>query len=146
MIKKAILGSLAVALIAGFVLGRDAMSYVKTMGRNVREAVKSEIDLDFEVERARGMIEDLVPEIEDCMEVVIRQQVDLNNIQHTVAQREDALNKQKGQILALRSDLDSGRSKFVYARVSYTRKDVERDLQMRLDRYKAAEAALNRES
>lgn len=145
MIKKAIIGTLALVLVAGFVLGRDAKSYLRTMGNNVREAVKSEIDLEFEVKRARDLVEDLVPEIEECMEVVIRQQVDLRNMERAIAQREDALNNQKGQILALREDLKSGRDKFVYARVSYSRADVERDLEQRLDRFKAAEATLNRD-
>ena len=57
MIKKAIIGSLALMLIAGVMLGRNAKSYIKTMGNRVGEAVKSEMDLDFEVDRARTMID-----------------------------------------------------------------------------------------
>lgn len=145
MIKKAIIGSLALMLIAGFVLGRDAKSYIRTMGNNVREAVKSEIDLDFEVERARDMIEDLVPAIEECQEVVIKQQVELARMEVSVAKQEDVLDSRKDEILALNADLTSGKDNFVYARINYSRKDVERDLRIRMDRYKGAEAALNRD-
>ena len=61
MIKKLIVATGAAALLSTFVFGRDVVSYAKTFGSNVREAVKSEIDLEFEVDRARQMVEELMP-------------------------------------------------------------------------------------
>ncbi len=145
MIKKAIIGSLALMLIAGVMLGRNAKSYIKTMGNRVGEAVKSEMDLDFEVDRARTMIDDLSPAIEECQEVVIKQQVELARMETSVAAQENKLDERQGEILALRADLKTGKDTFRYASVSYSRNDVKRDLTIRMDRYKGAEAALNRD-
>ncbi|MFK7819660.1 MAG: hypothetical protein AB8G99_13155 [Planctomycetaceae bacterium] len=145
MLKKAIIGVLSLTLVAGIMLGSDASSYFRTMKKRAHEAVKSEMDLDFEVDRARTMIEDLVPAIEDCQEVVIKQQVELSRKEVSVAKLEEALDARQGEILALRDDLKTGKDKFRYASISYTRTDVERDLKIRMDRYKGAVAALNRD-
>jgi hypothetical protein len=145
MLKKAIIGVLGMTLVAGIMLGSDAGSYFRTMKKRASKAVQSEMDLDFEVDRARTMIEDLVPAIEECQEVVIRQQVELARKEVSVANQEQTLDERQGEILALRTDLKSDRNKFRYASISYTRKDVERDLQIRMDRYKGAIAALNRD-
>ena len=48
MLKKAIIGTLFVALAAGFILGRDCVSYMRTMGKSVRDAVQPAMNLDFE--------------------------------------------------------------------------------------------------
>ena len=77
MIKKALIGTAAALLVGGFVFGRDVFSYVRTAGASVRDAVKSEVPIEFQVERAREMVERLVPEIRDSMHVIAEQQVDI---------------------------------------------------------------------
>ena len=145
MIRKMVVGTAAAALLATFVFGRDVCSYVRTLGSNVRDAVKSEIDLEFEVERARDMVEELMPEINDCMAIVAEQKVDVEALTRDIADREVALGRQQQDILSLRGDLDSGRERFVYRKISYTRGEVEHDLAIRFERFKKSDATLNRD-
>lgn len=145
MLKKAIIGGLALTLVAGIMLGSDFGSYFRTMKRRASEAVQSEMDLDFEVDRARTMIEDLIPAIEDCQAVVIKQQVQLTRLEKSVIAQEEKLDVKKGEILALRRDLSSDKEKFRYAKMTFTRKEVDRDLKVRWDRFKSADAAMNRD-
>ena len=142
MIKKSLVGAAVVALLGSFVFGREALSYLRTGCRNVREVVKSEVPLEFEIERARTLVDQLVPDIRQCMHVIAEQQVDVEYRQAALAQREAGLLKQKDAILAIRSDLASGKDTFVYASHSYSSNDVQRDLANRFDRYKAAEETL----
>ncbi len=145
MLKKAIIGGLTLTLIAGIMLGSDFGSYFRTMKRRASEAVKSEMDLDFEVDRARTMIDDLIPAIEDSQEVVIKQQVELTRLEKSVISQEEKLDARQEEIMALRSDLKSDKDKFHYAKMTFSRRDVERDVEIRFERYKAADAALLRD-
>ena len=142
MLKKGLLGLAVAALLGTFVLGREAVSYVRAGCQNVRNAVKAEVPIEFEIERARTMVDQLIPDIRQCMHVVAEQQVDLEHLQATLAQKEVDIAKQKEAILALRTDLGSGKSSFVYAKHSYTAGDVKRDLASRFERFKVAEEIL----
>ena len=145
MIKRAIVGTLVLGILAGLVFGRDSLSYVSTLSSEIRDAVKSEIDVEFEVERARGMVEDIVPRLKEILSVVAEQQVEVRDLADQITDRELALRAQKDQILVLRGDLDSSNESFVYASRSYTRDEVKRDLTQRFDRFKATEDALERD-
>ena len=142
MLKKGLLGLAVAALIGTFVLGREGVSYFRAGCQNVRNAVKAEVPIEFEIERARSLVDQLVPDIRQCMHVVAEQQVDIEHRQTQLAQKEVEIAKQKGAILALRSDLGTGKSAFVYAKHSYTAGDVKRDLASRFERFKAAEEML----
>lgn len=145
MLKKAVMGSLAAALAAGFIFGSDVFSYMRTLGTNVREAVHAEIEPGFKLDVVRDDVNNLMPEIRQHMTVVAEQSVDVKDMTRAIADKEEALSRQKGAILALRSDLDSGQDKFTYRHVSYTRGQVEADLADRFDAFRTAEAALERD-
>lgn len=145
MIKKTLIGT-AILLAAGtFVFGRDLFSYAKTAGSSVRSAVKSEVPLDFQIQRAREMVEDLVPDVRRCMHVIAEQQVDIERLQESITGKERELGQQKDVILTLRDDLQNGNGQFVYASRTYTPDEVKRDLSRRFERFKAAEGTLKRD-
>jgi peptidoglycan hydrolase CwlO-like protein len=145
MIKKALIGTAAALLVGGFVFGRDVFSYVRTAGVSVRDAVRSEVPLEFEVERAREMVERLVPEIRDSMHVIAEQQVDIEHMNRDINRKTAELTRQKGAILTLKGDLEKGGSTFQYASRTYSSTDVKRDLAQRFVRFKAAEETLKRD-
>ena len=145
MIKKAIMGA-AVALVAGgFVFGHEMFSYARTWGSSVRKAVKAEVPLEFEIQRARELVENLVPDIRNCMHVIAEQQVDIENLHADIAARGGDMSQQKQAILALRTDLESGNTQFVYASRTYSSDQVRRDLATRFERFKGAEQLLARD-
>ncbi len=145
MLKKMLVGTLTLGLAAGMVFGTDAFSYLRTFGKNVRTAVKSEISPEFELSRIRCEVDNLMPEIRHHMTVVAEQSVDVKDMDRAVTEKESSLSKQKDSILALRSDLDSGLSRYTYKAVSYTRGEVEADLAHRFDSYRTTEEALKRD-
>lgn len=145
MIKKAIVAAAALGIGAVALLGTDACSYGTTLFGNVREAVRSEIDPGFELDRIRNQVDNLMPEIRQHMKVVAEQVVDVRNMQADIAEKEAQLSSQKASILALRSDLDQGGDTFQYRQVSYTRGEVESDLADRFAAFQLLEAALDRD-
>lgn len=142
MLKKTLLGLGIAGLIGVVVLGHEARSYVRTGCQNVRNAVKAEVPIEFEIERARTLVEGLVPDIRQCMHVVAEQQVDIERLHQQLASKEADMGKQKQAIMALRTDLSSGKGAYVYARYSFTSDEVKRDLASRFERFKAAEEVM----
>lgn len=142
MLKKAIIGIAATGLISTFVFGRDVFSYIKTFGCSARNALKAEVPIEFEMQRARDMVENLVPEIRKCMHVIAEEEVNVEHLKRDIAAAGSALGKQKDEILALRSDLGKGQQTYQYASRVYTAGDVKRDLATRFERFKVAEATL----
>jgi peptidoglycan hydrolase CwlO-like protein len=145
MIKKTVICALAALFVGGFIFGKDVFSYMKTAGSSVREAVKREVPLEFEVERARKMVERLVPEIRRSMHVIAEQQVDVEHMSREIDRKSIELVHQKEAILTLKGDLETGESTFRYASRSYTSDDVKRDVAQRFERYKVAEDTLRRD-
>ena len=142
LFKKVLLGAGIAAGLGAFVFGREATSYLRTGCRNVQSAVKAELPVEFEIERARTLVDQLVPDIRQCMHVIAEQQVDIEHMATALTRKESELGKQKDAILALRGDLSSGKTTFTYASHKYTTNDVKRDLATRFDRFKAAEELL----
>ncbi|MBA3315993.1 MAG: hypothetical protein H0T47_22230 [Planctomycetaceae bacterium] len=145
MLKKMVIGTVGAAALGTFVFGTSALSYMRTGVHEVREAVRSEVPLDFEIARAKQEIENIAPEIERCMHVIAEQQYDIEQREGEIARRTDELSGQKQSILALRQDLDTGRDVFVYASRRYSADDVREDLARRFDRFKTSEETLSRD-
>ncbi|VAX38174.1 hypothetical protein MNBD_PLANCTO02-676 [hydrothermal vent metagenome] len=145
MLKKMLIGSGILVSTVAFLFGAGAWSYLSTSAKMVRDSVTSEIPVEFEVQRAREMVENLVPDIRRCMHVTAEQQVDIENLQAEIDRKTDSMVNQKQEILVLRSDLQSGNKQFVYASHTYSASDVKQDLATRFERYKLSEDSLKRD-
>lgn len=142
MLKKAILGVVSAAALSTLVFGRDVVSYIKTCGSELRDAVKQEVPLEFEIERARDMVSNLVPDIRKCMHVIAEEEVGVEHLKTEIAKADKELGKQKDEILALRRDLGAGKETYQYAGRKYASHEVKRDLAQRFERFKTAEATV----
>jgi hypothetical protein len=140
--KKAVIGVAAAAVLSTFVFGRDVVSYVKTFGSSAREAIKAEVPIEFEIQRARDMVANLVPDIRQCMHVIAEEEVNVEHLSKEIARAENDLGKQKDEILALRRHVDSGRQVYQTSTRAYSCNEVKRDLSSRFERYKTAETTI----
>lgn len=143
MIKKVLIGSAIAVAFSAFVFGRDACSYLRTGAHSVRKAVKAEVPVEFEIERAKAEVEQIVPDIRECMHVVAEQQVELEHLTTKIAKKETELDRQKTTLLAMRNDLGTGDSNYRYAGRTYTSEEVRRDLAQRFERFKACKETLD---
>jgi hypothetical protein len=142
VLKKTLIMTSVAAALGAVIFGREATSYVSTAFSGVREAMKSEVPIDFEVARARELVSQLVPDIRECMRKIAEQQVDVESRQMQLAEKELSLKKQKDVILAMQDDLSTGKGEYIYAGLTYSSEEVKQDLENRFGRYKAAENVL----
>ena len=53
------------------------LSYIRTSAGYVTDAVQDAVPIEFQVDRARGMIQDLVPEVRKNMHVIAKEEVEV---------------------------------------------------------------------
>jgi predicted nucleic acid-binding Zn-ribbon protein len=74
---------------AGFLfLGTDFPSYLGTMASSVRESVTGAIPVEIELKRAEGLIRQIDPQIDKCKLDLARAQIELENLQGSIAHLE----------------------------------------------------------
>jgi hypothetical protein len=143
-LKRVLFGVLCVFALGTFIFGGDLWSYLGTATSEVREAARSNVPIDFEIERAKGMVADLVPEIKKNMDTIAREEVALERLDRNIEALEGRMGSAKGEILTLEADLSnqSSATRFTYCGKSYTRSQVEADLASRFERYQVDEATV----
>ncbi|REJ70217.1 MAG: hypothetical protein DWQ31_01730 [Planctomycetota bacterium] len=143
MVKKLIYTAGGLAIVSVFLFGRDAASYVGTSIGWVTDSVKDSVPLEFEIDRARKMVRNLVPDIRRSMHVIAKEEVEVAKLEQQIDRAEGKLAKQKEQILRLKDDVDTGADTFQYSGRRFTITQVKNDLANRFERYKTHDATLN---
>ncbi len=142
MIKKVIFVGVGGAILCVLFVGRDALSYVRTSFGYLKQSAQEAVPIEFQIERARGLIKDLVPEVRKNMHVIATEEVQVQRLEEQIADTEARLAKEKEQILKLKSDLAESKGQYRYASRTYTAAEVKTDLANRFERFKTADATL----
>lgn len=142
MIKKTMFVGSAALLAGVLFFGRDVFSYMGTSVGWVKDSVKSSVPVEFEIERARKMVKDLVPDIRKNMHMVAKEEVEVERLTKQIAENERRLTTEKAEIVKLKDDVASGQDSFQYAGHKYTAMQVKVELANRFDRFKLQDATL----
>ena len=142
MIKKMVIGAGSLTLVALLFFGPTAWSYVRTSCGWMSNAVHDSVPVGFQIDRARQMVKDIMPEVERNMRLIAREEVEVRRLQERIGRLQDRLERDKTNILRLKSDLSTGDAPFQYAGRSYTESQVKNDLAARFKRYQTADATL----
>ena len=142
MIRKLIFVVGGVLLLGVVFCGRNAISYISTSAGYVRDSIQDSVPIEFEIERARGMIKDLVPEVRKNMHVIAKEEVEIKRLEEQIAKAGARLAKEKSGLTRLGADLDAGKEVYEYGGRTYTAQRVKADLASRFERYKTGEATL----
>jgi len=142
MVKKVLLIGGVAVIVGVFVFGTSAISYVRTSAGYVSESVSDAWPVQFEIQRARGEIENLAPEIRKNIHLIGKEEFRVKELGEKIAEAEKKLAKDKENMLRLQSDLQSANEVYHYAGRDYTAAQVKKDLSNRFARYKTSEATL----
>lgn len=139
MLKKLTMVGLLSGLAAVGLAGTGALSYVRTGVRTAGESVRDCVPVEWEIKRARQMIEDLKPEIAKNMQIVAKEEVGVQRLSEEITTKEAQLAKSRDDIMRLKGDLQSGSVRFVYAGRSYSEDQVREDLANRFKQFQVHE-------
>jgi hypothetical protein len=142
MIKKALVTVGGLGLLSLLFFGRDAASYIRTSAGWVKDSVKSSVPIEFEIERARRMVKNLIPDIRRNMHVIAQEEVEVERLDKQITQTTATLEKDRAEMLRLKTDLATAQPVYQYAGRTYTVQAVKVDLANRFERYKTNDATL----
>ena len=107
MIKKVLIGTGAGVVVLGLLFGRDAVGIVTTATDQLSQSVRDSVPVEFEIERARGMIKDLDPEIRRNMHVIAKEEVEVEKLEKQIAESREQLAESQEKIIRLQNDIDT---------------------------------------
>lgn len=144
IIKWGAIGVVGLGAAGFFLFGENAFSYVGTMASSVKDSVRGQIPIEFELKRAERLIGDINPQIKECKRDVARQEVRLDNLVEEVEllERQVARAERKlksGADLLANSE---GQTTYVFASGEYGRERVQIDLERTFDSYRHNTALL----
>jgi phage shock protein A len=142
MIRKVIYVGAGAAVLGAVVFGSGLFSYIRTSAGMVKDGITEKIPVEFQIDRARVMIKDLLPEVKKNMQVIAKEEVEIQRLDEQIAQTEARLAKEKDQIMKLKSDLAETKVAYNYGGRNYTVAEVRTDLSNRFDRFKTGDATL----
>lgn len=143
MFKKTLLAGAAVTTLGLLFFGRDAVSYVGTTVGWIKDSVKNSVPIDFELQRARRLIKNLVPDIRQNMQRIAAEEVEVERLARQIADNSSRLQTDRAEIVRLQGDLENNHGTLHYAGRRYSPNEVKADLSRRFERYKTHQATLD---
>jgi len=141
-IKRSVILVVSLLVIGTFFFGRDVLSYAKSSGKWARTAIKDSVPVEFELRRARDLLEEIIPEMHANIGLIAREEVEVAALKNEVFEGEKSVKDQQGRISQLRDYLKSDKKAFSFRGRQYSRQQVKDDLSWRFDRFKESEMVL----
>jgi chromosome segregation ATPase len=146
MLWKAIkLGALTTggaAVLGGMLFGSDLTSYVGSSFHSVSLAVKENVPVEFQIRRARDLLDATGPEMQKNIRLIAEEEVDIASLHGDITQANQSLAAEKVRLQMLRDDLGAGQANFTIGDFSYTRPQLIEELAQRFTSFKEATNAL----
>lgn len=98
----AVIGSVA---LGGLIFGSDLGSYAHTSWNSMQTSIKDSIPMEIELQRARDLLDQIIPEMRANIRVIAEEEVELENLRHEVGRADDRLANQRASVEHLRSML-----------------------------------------
>src|SRR5688572_29065332 len=109
------------ALITSLLLGGEALSYVRSSAKSVRTAVKDNIPIEFELRRARDLLDDILPEMQSNVRLIAQQEVEIEAAKGDIEESQKSLTEEGARVQKLRDAVSSGQKTHAFGDVTYTR-------------------------
>jgi hypothetical protein len=135
LIKWSLIGVAGLGATTYFLFGDHAGSYISTMANSVRDGVRGQIPVEFELKRAERLIAEIDPQINTCRRDVARAEVELEELSQQIEDLEHTTARDERKLKTGREVLSSNQGEVVYqfAGQSYHRSRIEADLARTLE-------------
>ena len=130
-LKVGIVGTAAALVVGGTVFGTDLGSYLRSTTRCVTSAVKDNVPVEFELRRARDLLDDIIPEMHASIRQIAEQEVEIASLKAEIADSDKALADARGKVAKVRECLSSSGGSFSIGQVVYSRDELKEDLARR---------------
>ncbi|MBW8016890.1 MAG: hypothetical protein FVQ82_11940 [Planctomycetes bacterium] len=140
--KKGLFLIACLSVAGTFFFGKDLVSYVKTSGKWARTVIKDSVPVEFELRRARDLLQEIIPEMHANIGLIAKEEVEVAALKNEVSEGEKSVNDQWSRVAQLRNYLKTSDKVFSFHGKQFSRQQVKDDLSWRFDRFKESELVL----
>lgn len=141
--KTTLLVAVGGLVLGGLFFGQDLLSYLRSGAKSVRSAVKQNVPTEFELCRARDLLDEIIPEMHANIRLIAQEEVEIAALREDIGRSEEALAQEKERVSKVRSMLgDQQLALYQVGQLRYTREQMKEDLSRRFEQYKEAEIVL----
>lgn len=142
-LAKILVVVLILCLVGGFIFGRDLIGYLRSSAGSVRDAVKNSVPTEFELRRARDLLEEIIPEMHANIRLIAQEEVEIAALKADIERSEESLNNERGRIEQISAMLGQTHLTGYSPRNHRSDKSqLKEDLARRFDGFKQAEIVL----
>jgi hypothetical protein len=142
MCRKLFTGIALLGLGSYLWMGTSVGSYVRTGYAQMKGFVQGQVPVEFEIERAKNMLNYLRPETESARRSILKEEVKVDRLKRDLVAAEKNLESEKVAILSLRQQLSKGLTSHPIGGQTYSAAAVEKELNRRFNSYKRVEEVL----
>lgn len=143
-IKRGVILGVGLCVVGTFLFGGELISYCRSSANSVREAVKSSVPTEFELRRARDMLEEIIPEMQANIRLIAQEEVEIASLKDDIAQSKVAIAEERERIQKVSAILTNVHlTSYRVGDLQYTREQLKEDLARRFDLFKEAEVVLS---
>lgn len=134
---------LMTVVVGGFLLlGSDFSSMIKTSARSIQSSVKESVPVEFELNRAKEKINEILPDLQSQVRMIAEEEVAISRLEKEVQQDTDRLDRQEEQLTDLRGQMRTQQVSFSVGSMKLDRQQLVNHLQTRFDHFKQARLSL----
>lgn len=139
MCKKIGIAAVVVAVVLFLLNSTMLGSYTGTAWSKIHGSFKKQVPLEFEIERIKHEIAQLVPDMKKNLSSVAEEMVAIDNLKEDIRDTRGNLEAQKASIMAMTEDLEKGLKVITYKGVDYSATRVREKLAKDFNSYQYAE-------
>lgn len=126
-------------LVGSLIFGTDLISYVSTSAGNVRESVRDSVPIEFELQRARDIIDEILPEIHASVRVIAQDEIEIAALEKDLDESQDQITKDRRALAILRDKMNVETASYQVGTRNVSRAQLAESVSHRFDRLKDAE-------
>lgn len=137
------IAAMLIAAVGGYaIFGTDAGSYLRTTSRSVQQMVKQSVPLEFELRRARDMIDTILPDLQSQVRVIAQEEVEIASLKSEVSRDQSLARRNRNSLKSMRDQLRTQQVSFKTGARELSRQQLTEQLDQRLRRYQQAQVSL----
>ncbi|TKJ36487.1 MAG: signal peptide-containing protein [Planctomycetes bacterium B3_Pla] len=141
-LKRSVIVVAGLSVAGSLLFGKDVVSYVRSSAKSVRTVVKDSVPIEFELRRARDLVEDIIPEMHANVRLIAQEEVEVAALNVDIAKSGKSIDEEKARIAKLRTALAEPRARYCFGGQEYPHSYVKEDLAHRFERFKESELVL----
>ena len=133
-----------IALVVGgfLLLGSNFASYVRTSARSVQESVQEAVPLEFELRRARDLIDAILPDLQSQVRAIAQEEVAIAALENDLLASNKRLKVEKASLASLRDKMRVHQVSYSMGDRDLSRQQLTEQMHQRFERYKQGELAV----